>query len=138
MRSYGIALGTAYQIYDDCVDLFGSEAEVGKSLGTDMAKGKLTLPVLLVLEDAADTERGQLKGMVAEWNAESLPDLLALLQRHQALDKSLVYLQNYLGVAKQALLTRAASPGQSALLNLAELLAAQSAALGKVSVPRVA
>ena len=138
LRSYGIALGTAYQIYDDCVDLFGSEAEVGKSLGTDMAKGKLTLPVLLVLEDASDTERGQLKGMVAEWNAESLPDLLALLQRHQALDKSLVYLQNYLGVAKQALLTRAASPGQSALLNLAELLAAQSAALGNVSVPRVA
>lgn len=31
LRDYGMALGTAYQIYDDCVDVFGSEASVGKS-----------------------------------------------------------------------------------------------------------
>src|SRR5579871_1660692 len=30
LRRYGLALGTAYQIYDDCLDLFGSEAAVGK------------------------------------------------------------------------------------------------------------
>src|SRR5215469_18184642 len=46
LRKFGTALGTAYQIYDDCLDLFGSEAAAGKSLGTDLAKGKLTLPVL--------------------------------------------------------------------------------------------
>ena len=34
------------------MDLFGSEAAAGKSLGTDLAKGKLTLPVLLVWERA--------------------------------------------------------------------------------------
>src|ERR1043166_5122876 len=46
LRQFGMALGTAYQVYDDCLDLFGSEALVGKSLGTDLANGKLTLPVL--------------------------------------------------------------------------------------------
>src|SRR5204863_3955488 len=35
LRQYGLAMGTAYQIYDDCLDLFGSEVSAGKSLGTD-------------------------------------------------------------------------------------------------------
>jgi octaprenyl-diphosphate synthase len=35
LRRFGLALGTAYQIYDDCLDLFGQESSVGKSLGTD-------------------------------------------------------------------------------------------------------
>src|SRR5476649_492400 len=47
LRQFGAAFGTAYQVYDDCVDLFGSETAAGKSLGTDLAKGKLTWPVLL-------------------------------------------------------------------------------------------
>jgi len=45
-------LGVAYQIYDDLVDFFGSEAAAGKTLGTDWRSGKLTLPLLLLREDA--------------------------------------------------------------------------------------
>src|SRR5213078_1487562 len=47
---FGLALGTAYQVCDDCLDLFGAERFVGKSLGTYVTNGKLTLPVLLALE----------------------------------------------------------------------------------------
>src|SRR5688572_26215354 len=50
LRNFGMALGTAYQIYDDCLDIFGSEGRAGKSLGTDLLKGKVTLPVLVLLE----------------------------------------------------------------------------------------
>src|SRR3954470_17965344 len=50
LRQFGLVFGTAYQVFDDCVDLFGSERSAGKSLGTDLAKGKLTLPVLLAWE----------------------------------------------------------------------------------------
>ena len=34
MKAYGLKLGTAYQIYDDCLDLAGSEEKAGKTLGT--------------------------------------------------------------------------------------------------------
>ena len=44
MKTFGLKLGTAYQIYDDCLDIAGSEEAVGKTLGTDLRKGKLTLP----------------------------------------------------------------------------------------------
>lgn len=50
LRIFGSRLGSAYQIYDDLVDLVGDEAHAGKTLGTDLAKGKFTLPVLLLLQ----------------------------------------------------------------------------------------
>ena len=48
LQSYGSKIGTAYQIYDDCLDIAGTEIETGKTLGTDLRKGKLTLPVLIM------------------------------------------------------------------------------------------
>ncbi|MBV9657821.1 MAG: polyprenyl synthetase family protein [Verrucomicrobia bacterium] len=54
LRDYGLKLGTAYQIYDDCLDLAGDEAHAGKTLGTDLQKGKLTLPMLFLLQTASE------------------------------------------------------------------------------------
>lgn len=48
---FGHHLGMAYQIYDDLTDLVGTEAAIGKTLGTDLASGKLTLPALLLLRE---------------------------------------------------------------------------------------
>lgn len=50
LKVFGAKLGVAYQIYDDVLDLVGSEEEIGKTLGTDLQKGKFTLPVLLLLQ----------------------------------------------------------------------------------------
>jgi octaprenyl-diphosphate synthase len=58
---YGLKLGTAFQIYDDCLDLVGTEDTVGKTLRTDLEKGKLTLPLLLLLETAPAKARKQLQ-----------------------------------------------------------------------------
>ncbi len=57
LSAYGMKLGTAYQIYDDCLDLVGAEDVVGKTLGTDLGRGKLTLPILNLLESLNDTRR---------------------------------------------------------------------------------
>lgn len=53
--AFGRHLGIAYQMYDDLADFFGSEERIGKTLGTDLGGGKLTLP-LLVLLDRLDVE----------------------------------------------------------------------------------
>src|SRR6516165_8851835 len=71
LRHFGSAFGTAYQVYDDCVDLFGSETTAGKSLGTDLAKGKLTWPVLLAWERAAAADRELLENLVKDWQLEN-------------------------------------------------------------------
>jgi len=56
LKVFGTKLGVAYQIYDDILDLAGSEEETGKTLGTDLRKGKFTLPVLLLLQSGKDAE----------------------------------------------------------------------------------
>lgn len=53
---YGEKLGIAFQIVDDLLDLAGDEQTVGKSLGRDLAKGKLTLPMIRFLNQASSAQ----------------------------------------------------------------------------------
>lgn len=54
---FGRHLGIAYQIYDDLADFFGEEQRIGKTLGTDLASGKITLPLHILLERLPTEER---------------------------------------------------------------------------------
>ena len=130
LRDYGMALGTAYQIYDDCVDVFGSEASVGKSLGTDLASGKITLPILVVLERASADEKARLRELVQAWRPHHLEKVLALLQQHDALKESRRVIFQYLATADQALAVLPPSEGRAALATLGEFLGRQTIALG--------
>src|SRR5881396_2397283 len=88
LRQFGLALGTAYQVYDDCLDLFGSEASAGKSLGTDLANGKLTLPVLVALERSSGADRAKLERLIAPWDGRNFSSVIELLDHCEALDES--------------------------------------------------
>ncbi len=57
MLDYGHALGTAFQIQDDLLDLVGAPDVVGKPLGKDLEKGKLTLPLIHHLSQLGGAER---------------------------------------------------------------------------------
>jgi len=59
MKVFGLRLGSAYQVYDDCLDIAGNEEKAGKTLGSDLRKGKLTLPVLHLLQNSSDTDRAR-------------------------------------------------------------------------------
>ncbi len=61
---FGRHLGTAYQMYDDLVDFFGEETRIGKTLGTDLASGKLTLPLLELLERLPADEAAALRAEI--------------------------------------------------------------------------
>ncbi|MCH8475878.1 MAG: polyprenyl synthetase family protein [Opitutales bacterium] len=72
VSEYGNHLGIGYQIYDDLADFFGEEAKVGKTLGTDWASGKITLPVLLYLQEYPPGERQQLLAEARQGGAKVL------------------------------------------------------------------
>ena len=57
---YGHQLGIAFQIVDDVLDVLGDEDTTGKSLGTDLAKQKPTLPVIRLLQKADPGRRGEI------------------------------------------------------------------------------
>lgn len=66
LREFGLAIGTAYQIYDDCIDLVGEEKDFGKTLRTDLNRGKLTLPILNLLESANEKQRAKLHRLLIQ------------------------------------------------------------------------
>jgi octaprenyl-diphosphate synthase len=57
---FGRHLGIAYQMYDDLADFFGEEKRIGKTLGTDLASGKFTLPLIVLSDRLAAAERATL------------------------------------------------------------------------------
>ena len=65
-RSFGNQLGVAYQIYDDCLDLYGTDEASGKTLGTDLRKGKWTLPVLHALQTLPKEDSEKLRAKLVE------------------------------------------------------------------------
>jgi len=75
---FGRHLGIAYQIYDDLVDFLGEEHQIGKTLGTDLATGKLTLPLMLMLEKVLTDERASIVQALREGGS---PGLTASKQR---------------------------------------------------------
>ena len=129
LRQFGLALGTAYQIYDDCVDLFGAESDAGKSLGTDLAKGKLTLPLLVVLERSDSSGRKRFRDQVQSWKHESLPEMLETLESVGALQECRRVVRQYLGAAREHLSILPASEARAGLSGLTEFLGAQLDAL---------
>lgn len=70
---FGRHLGIAYQIYDDLVDFVGEEQRIGKTLGTDLATGKLTLPLMLLLEGVSADERTAMVTALRGGQALGLP-----------------------------------------------------------------
>lgn len=65
LNRMGTLLGIAYQIYDDCLDLTGTDENAGKTLGTDAEKGKLTLPVFFLMESSCEDVADDVRNRVA-------------------------------------------------------------------------
>jgi len=126
---FGAAVGTAYQIYDDCVDLFSTEAEAGKSLGTDLAKGKLTWPLLLAWENADATDRARLEDLIENWRPENFAAVNSLLLKYETFEPTVQEIGRLLEQARKALRVLPASPGRAGLLGMTDFLAQQTGAL---------
>ena len=89
LYDYGLKLGTAYQIYDDCLDLVGTEDNVGKTLRTDLEKGKLTLPMLNLLETASEEKRNKLNKRIIEQQPLDLEVLVGIADYEGAIEQAL-------------------------------------------------
>jgi octaprenyl-diphosphate synthase len=80
LAQFGDAVGIAFQIADDYLDLWGDHHCVGKTLGTDIEQGKLTLPLIRMLETADSALRGEILRILAgpaEQRVQRIRPLLA-------------------------------------------------------------
>jgi octaprenyl-diphosphate synthase len=126
---FGRLLGIAYQIYDDCLDLFGAEKEIGKSLGTDLQKGKLTLPVILLLQQAQASESHLISSILLNEHANSRSMLVDFIRRYKTLSMAAQQAQTYVSQAVSHIQEFPNNAGKRSLEGLSAYLSSELARL---------
>lgn len=127
LKNYGLKLGTAYQVYDDLLDLAGDEAAAGKTLGTDLKKGKLTLPVLQLLQGAQNGQHEHLTRMILRGEADDLRGLREAAREAGAIEAAGRAGCELIEAGVQQLELLPASPYRDAMTGVAQRLSAMLA-----------
>src|SRR5262249_38076281 len=86
LASYGRALGVAFQIADDLLDLVGEERTTGKSLGTDLEQQKMTLPLVRLLRQAPAERAARIRQILSAEGNHKREALRPYLEDSDALD----------------------------------------------------
>jgi octaprenyl-diphosphate synthase len=79
LETYGRSLGIAFQIQDDILDIVGDAGTVGKTLGIDIEKQKMTLPVIHFLRTAPAEHRRLLRSLIASREADKIERIRNLI-----------------------------------------------------------
>ena len=119
MKQFGLKLGTAYQIYDDCLDMAGDETQAGKTLGTDLQKGKLTLPVLNLLQSASPADLAVYSQIILRAEEPESVAITAAARRSGSLRQAIQTGVDMVEEATQLLETLPAGPYADALRAIA-------------------
>jgi len=115
---YGRSLGTAFQLVDDLLDYEGNSSELGKNVGDDLREGKPTLPLLLAMERASESERALIRHAIEHGELQKLPDILAIVRLTGALDATRAAAQAEADKARAVLTHLPQSRAREALLDL--------------------
>ena len=115
LADFGLRLGQAFQIADDVLDYRADGQALGKNLGDDLAEGKVTLPLILALERAADTEREQLRELISAGGSRHIETVLQIMHTTNALDLALERAHELAGQAAARLDVLPPGPEREAL-----------------------
>jgi octaprenyl-diphosphate synthase len=127
LADFGRSLGIAFQIADDLLDLEGSESATGKSLGTDLAKCKMTLPLIHARDSLNAADRKSFLTALMAGGPTGREALAAWLTRHDSLDYARTQAQAYADRAQAELDALPTSPARDALAALAHFAIARRA-----------
>ena len=119
---YGQALGTAFQVIDDVLDYDGDVAEMGKNLGDDLREGKVTLPLILAMQQGTEAERRLIQEAVETGGVEKMARIVDIVHRTGALDATRLLAAREAQRAMDALAGMPDNEYRTALLKLASQL----------------
>ena len=124
MRRFGEALGMAFQIQDDILD-YTPTAQTGKPACNDLREGKITLPLLTVLERATEARRADLLERLSRCHADdaAVEYLRSTVEQEGGLREAGAVMQGYISRAVEMLSDYEESAYRSALVNLCAYVA---------------
>ena len=124
LGAYGINLGLAFQLIDDVLDFTSSEEVLGKPTGSDLREGKVTLPLIYLLQKCAPEEARMVSRVLEEsgFHSVKFSEILALLNRYKTLQAARERAQEFAEKAKQGLDNFSDSPYKDALRSLPDFI----------------
>ncbi len=117
---YGNAVGIAFQIADDYLDLWGDDETIGKTLGTDVEQGKITLPLIRLLATATDGDRARIRRILAGPAKDRLEAIRPYLQASDARQYTESVAQRFRGEAIAELAFLEKSQAKASLMAIAD------------------
>ena len=130
LSEYARRLGVAFQIADDVLDYRGDAASLGKSLGDDLAEGKLTLPIIILLQRGSERAKALVREVLAKPHAverEQFTQVMSALEECGALDESLQRAQKEAQAAAREITDLPDSEAKKWMLELCEYAVKRSA-----------
>jgi octaprenyl-diphosphate synthase len=105
LESYGKNLGLAFQIADDALDYYSTQAIFGKEIGKDFYEGKATLPLIIIFQRANSEERNFLKEIFKKKkrNEDDFSETLALINKYKAVQESFKRAEYFVNISYGAL-----------------------------------
>jgi len=120
LQEYGFNLGIAFQIVDDLLDFTGDLAALGKPVGADLREGKMTLPLIHLLQQGEELGEKIIRDIIGSRTAtdEQWNELLSLLKKHRSIEYALRRAVEFAERAKKPLYAFPPSSERDALLAL--------------------
>jgi octaprenyl-diphosphate synthase len=122
MELYGLSLGIAFQIQDDILDIVGDTRTVGKTLGIDVEKGKMTLPMIHFLRTAPAEHRQVLRSLMTSHDADKVERIRNLILPSGSMDYANAKARQYAARARGALEDLPDSDARRVLETMAEFV----------------
>ena len=120
MASYGMHLGTAFQLIDDALDYNASAREIGKNIGDDLAEGKPTLPLIHAMRHGTPGQIAVIREAIEHGGLEHIDAVLEAIETTHAITYTVDSAQREADLAIEALAVLPDSPFKNALYGLAE------------------
>jgi octaprenyl-diphosphate synthase len=122
MEMFGQSIGMAFQIQDDILDLVGDVHSVGKTLGIDIEKQKLTLPLIHFLRTAPAEHRSLLRALLTDAEPDRAEKIRNLIIPSQSLEYARNQARTLIAQAQKALRTLPDSDARRALETMASFV----------------
>lgn len=124
LRRFGLHFGSAFQLVDDTLDFVGKEQHLGKPVGSDLREGKVTLPLIVTLQNALPFESAVIARFVQgqDQSSEAFQRIVSLIQRYNGIESALKAAGRYVQEAKRELQAFADGPAYDLLLELTDFI----------------
>ncbi len=126
LARYGLQAGIAFQIADDLLDIAGHESHTGKTAQSDLAKSKLTLAVIHLIDTVDSTQKDRVLAMLDQPSG-SADELAEMLVRQGSLDYARNRAGQYIQSAIEALEEMPSRNAKEALIELASFMVERTA-----------